>query len=400
MDQSLSTYFSGIGAKRLSDVEINPNTSNQHEFNGINEFREIFGSERVNFTGTFIYLSENPDQIITEQGSLTWYDAREKHLTRTEYRLYYSTNSVISSSNIGDLIIIGKTGDSELAIIVAPQGSTAEQQMKWLFGLEEVEASFIVKNILAEDQNLNFAGKHVISTLGFEIEETDTGFLEHLLGNFGDTFPRTAEFSEFARSTITDVSPIEEPDETLITWLEREELLFRTLENHIVSQKLVEGFGDDVDEFVSYSLSVHNRRKSRAGHSFEHHLASIFQINEVLFSKGQKTERNNKPDFLFPNIVNYRDANYSENLLTMLGVKTTAKDRWRQVLSEAERITNKHLITLEPAISRNQTDEMREQNLQLVIPSPIAETYTIAQREQLISLSDFIDLVKNRQDNI
>jgi restriction endonuclease EcoRII-like protein len=400
MNQSLSTYFSGIGAKRLSDVEINPKTSNQHEFNGINEFREIFGSERVNFTGTFFYLNENPDKIITEQGSLTWYDARENHPTRTEYRLYYSTNSVISSSNIGDLIIIGKTGDDELAIIVAPQGSTAEQQMKWLFGLEEVEASFIVKNILADDQNLDFAGKHVISTLGFEIEETDTGFLEPLLENFGDTFPTTAEFSDFARSTITDVSPIEEPDETLITWLEREELLFRTLEKHIVSQKLAVGFGDDVDEFVSYSLSVHNRRKSRAGHSFEHHLASIFQKNEVLFSKGQKTERNNKPDFLFPNIDNYRDINYNETLLTMLGVKTTAKDRWRQVLSEAERIKNKHLITLEPAISTNQTDEMHEQNLQLVIPSPIVETYTIAQRDQLISLSDFIDLVKNRQGNL
>lgn len=44
---------------------------------------------------------------------------------------------------------------------------------------------------------------------------------------------------------------------------------------------------------------------------------------------------------------------------TMLGVKSTCKDRWRQVLSEAKRIDNKHLATLEPGISENQTAEMQ-----------------------------------------
>lgn len=35
----------------------------------------------------------------------------------------------------------------------------------------------------------------------------------------------------------------------------------------------------------------------------------------------------------------------------MLGAKTTIKERWRQVLEEANRIERKHLITLEPAVS-------------------------------------------------
>ena len=85
----------------------------------------------------------------------------------------------------------------------------------------------------------------------------------------------------------------------------------------------------------------------------------------------------------------------------MLGVKTTAKDRWRQVLSEAERITfQKHLITLEPAISVNQTDEMIAQNLQLVIPQSLKETFTASQQVNLLNLQDFLNLVRQRQNKI
>ena len=59
----------------------------------------------------------------------------------------------------------------------------------------------------------------------------------------------------------------------------------------------------------------------------------------------------------------------------MLGAKSTCKDRWRQVLSEAQRIPNKHLLTLEPGISENQTDEMQAKRLQLILPAQLHATY-------------------------
>ena len=76
----------------------------------------------------------------------------------------------------------------------------------------------------------------------------------------------------------------------------------------------------------------------------------------------------------------------------MLGVKTTAKERWRQILPEAKRIWPKHLITLEPAISKNQTDQMIESQVQLVLPKGIMRTYTTEQLNKIICLSDFIQL--------
>ena len=403
MSSPLSQYFTGIGAKRLSDVEVALDVSNQHEFNGIAGFREIFGSEKINFEGLFIYLTDDEEQIIEESGTLTWYDARENHPARTEYRLYYSTNSVIDIAVAGDLVVIGQTGVNKLAVIVAPQGSTSEQQLLWLFGLEEVGSKFVIRDFNEEDTQLNYAGQYIITSLGFEVPNTAPDFLEELIKRFGESFPTTAEFSAYARSTLTDVSPTEEPDNTLMAWLEREELLFKTLEKHIVALKLQQGFGAqgrDVDEFISFSLSVQNRRKSRAGFAFENHLAHIFNAFEIQYSKGVKTERNNKPDFLFPGIDCYHNADFATQLLTMLGVKTSAKERWRQVLAEADRINNKHLITLEPAISRNQTDEMIAQNLQLVLPQPLMETYTEEQQTSLITLSEFISIVRKKQRQI
>jgi hypothetical protein len=79
----------------------------------------------------------------------------------------------------------------------------------------------------------------------------------------------------------------------------------------------------------------------------------------------------------------------------MLAAKKSCKDRWRQVLAEAHRIPRKHLITLEPGISQDQTDEMISKNLQLVLPKGIFPSYTGKQQSYLMTLGNFIGLVKS-----
>ena len=79
----------------------------------------------------------------------------------------------------------------------------------------------------------------------------------------------------------------------------------------------------------------------------------------------------------------------------MLGAKSTCKDRWRQVLPEAEKILQKHLFTLEPGISEDQTDQMQSFLLQLVVPEPVRESYTPSQQDWLWNLTDFIGHVKS-----
>lgn len=394
----LSQYFVSVAAKRLSAVEADPERSNQHEFNGSKELKRVLGTgtgEPISFQTRFIWFGGENEGIVSD-GSVTWYDARLAHPKRSEYRLYFPTNEVMSLARERDTIFIAKRTDDTLLLIVTSSGTTLENQLHWLFGIsKQIGFDYSLQEFEKEDVEVDFTVRFILDELGIDIEEPDTDFLDSLLEDFKRSFPLTKDFSKFARDNVrTAVNAIEEPDNTLMEWLDFEELLFRRLERHIVAERLEKGFsgqdGADVDGFISFSLSVQNRRKSRAGHSLEHHLEEIFKINKLRYERGAKTENNSSPDFLFPGVKEYHNLEFPVDELVMLGVKTSCKDRWRQVLSEARRIPRKHLLTLEPSISVNQTQEMQSHNLQLVLPAQIHETYFEEQRTWLMNLSDFI----------
>lgn len=394
----LSQYFTGIAAKKLSAVETDPETSNQHEFNGIRPMTMLFGTEKARFDCTYVYFGDEEDKTAIAEGFLTWYDARENHPTRTEYRLYFQGNTVMELAMPGDLLVIGKRPDGRTLALVAKKDTTIERQIFWLFGIAEGKDTFTVSSIEGKsNREIGYAERTILETLGIEIETEDaTKWIDKLLEKFGNAFPSTSIFSEFARRTLPDIFVLDAPDITLLAWLNQEEMLFRTLERHIVQQRLDKQF-TDVDDFVEFSLSVQNRRKSRVGYALENHLAKVFDEYGITYSRGKITENKSKPDFIFPGIVQYHDPAFPTALLTMLGAKSTCKDRWRQVLAEAEKIARKHLFTLEPGISQNQTDEMSTKNLQLVLPQELHQTFLPAQQTQLMTLSQFITLVRERQ---
>lgn len=172
-------------------------------------------------------------------------------------------------------------------------------------------------------------------------------------------------------------------------------LLFRTLERHLVVDRISRGFGKDVDGFIEFSLSIQNRRKARAGFALENHIEQILREHRVRYSRGALTEGRARPDFLFPGRREYHDTSYPVSRLRMLGVKSSCKERWRQVLAEADRIRAKHLLTLEPGISEGQTAEMRKNDLRLVLPRSLHSTYNARQRDWLMDVSGFIGDVKS-----
>lgn len=396
----LSEFFSGVAAKVLSAVEADVFRSNQHEFNGVSALKELFGigAGRQNFPARFIYLADDQDAPVTADGFLTWYDARESHPSRSEYRLYFPTTNVSDQAVEGDLLIIGKRQDNSLLVVIASDGSTMASQLCWLFGLSATrDQGFLLKHEAESDNvRIGYAARVVLDEIGVEPVQEAPDLLDVMLGKFGAAFPTTSIFSAFSRSTLPDLDPRDDADLALIAWMEREEALFRTLERHIVGERLKGGFAEDVDGFLSYSLSVQNRRKSRVGHALENHLQEIFQRHEISHTRTGVTENKSKPDFLFPGVSAYHDASFPAERLTMLGVKSTCKDRWRQVLAEADRIEQKHLLTLEPGISSAQTDEMKQKKLTLVLPAPLHATYTPMQRSQLMCLTEFIGTVRGK----
>ncbi|RFZ91109.1 restriction endonuclease [Mucilaginibacter conchicola] len=369
------------------------------------KFASVLGEERQEFPGNMIYLPDEEGQAVFAPSRFTWNDDRLKHPHRSEFRLYYSDNEIVQTlAGEGDLVVLLKTVKNELVVIISPEGSTSEQQLLYLFGLEETKRKFmVVRNLNLQHQDIGYAGRYILESLDMELPDEDVAYAEEMFARFPHGFPATADFSAFCRGTVKNVSPRDAPDEALMAWWKREKGLMRIMEKHVIAGQLEAGFGNPserTDNFLRFALSVLNRRKSRAGHSFEQHLEVIFKANKVSYIRHAMTENRNQPDFLFPSANAYKDPQFPESGLTMLGVKTTLKDRWRQVLAEAERIPAKHLVTMDVSISINQMKQMQAANLQLVIPAENFTTFSTAQQSDLINLADFISLVRLKEASI
>lgn len=392
---TLRSYFSGVAAKYLSAVDATPSKSNQHEI-GSNKFTAILGDpgkSKVVFEATFLYFNPDTDEPETCSDRVTWYDTRVEQPHRSaEYRLYYRRNAITELLREGDFCLIGMQPSGTLLIAIARPNSSDEYRLRHLFGMQQPLDRWLVDSFIKESR-INLATRQILEALGVEFDQDLTLDVDQLLTKFNKTFPTTKVFSKYARDTLPNpVSAIDDPDSALESWMEHEEILFRALERSIVKEKLVTGFAE-VDDFISFSLSVQNRRKSRVGHALENHLSAVFDANAIRYERGARTENNSRPDFLFPGSQEYHDAEIGSPPLRMLGAKTTCKDRWRQVLTEAAKIPDKHLFTLETAISQNQLQEMHVSSLVLVSTPAVLATYQ-APPGMTICLHDFIKIVK------
>lgn len=169
--------------------------------------------------------------------------------------------------------------------------------------------------------------------------------------------------------------------------------VFRSIEKAVVLPQIQQGF-QTTDEFTALAQTVLQRRKARSGRSLELHTRAIFKEERLEedrdFAYNKQSEPGHRPDFLFPSAEAYRDSNYPAGRLRMLAVKTSCKDRWRQILNEADRIKRKHLMTLQEGISETQFREMTEANVQLVVPKPLAGKYPNEVQPHLQTLESFI----------
>ena len=233
-----------------------------------------------------------------------------------------------------------------------------------------------------------------------DLELREKTAIEEFISGLTVDFPASEEMSAAARRIQNAVYDhenfiIDNPDRKLLDWTDAEFKLFRALEYARYGDMITHGF-PSVEDFINTANIVLNRRKSRAGKSLEHHLAAIFDGNGVRYKAQAITEGNKKPDFIFPSQDAYHDAAYSTDRLVSLAAKTTCKDRWRQILNEADRLRDrpKYLCTLQQGISAAQMDEMQAENVILVVPKPYIQAYPADRRERIWTLGHFVTYVK------
>ena len=308
--------------------------------------------------------------------------------TRNEYRItrFGRGFPFLQDDNVGDLLIIAKFTEEDYAGYVLSSDN-------------DIEQFFAEFNLSPGETN------QLIDVEGLVKPDEKIAQLMQSFVDFYDDFPETRQMAIGARDCFNRAYNVSgkllhsKPDDILLNWVDTEYKLFKFMEEKLYSDIKSRPF-DSIDDFIQSANAILNRRKSRAGKSLEHHLADIFSRNELIFEEQAVTEDNKKPDFLFPNGVCYHNLEFPTDDLVVLGAKTTCKDRWRQVLTEADRVDVKYLFTLQQGISKNQLKEMHDSKLTLVVPRKYIDSFPKEYQSEISDLISFIAMVKKKQESL
>lgn len=234
------------------------------------------------------------------------------------------------------------------------------------------------------------------------VESTLQEFFNEFILTTSDDFPGTIDMSNHARDFYNRLNKVSEnailrnSDPYLLHWIDTEYALFQSFEASRYKEFLFSPL-QSMDKLIQVANTVLQRRKSRAGFSLENHLEYIFDLHKLKFERNAVTENNKKPDFLFPSQIAYHDLTFPTEALVVLGAKTTCKDRWRQVVNEANRVGIKFLCTIQRGNTTNQLAEMHEAGVRLVVPTTYISDYPLSHQGTILSIHEFIHMVRKIQ---
>ena len=183
------------------------------------------------------------------------------------------------------------------------------------------------------------------------------------------------------------------PDKALVKAYTVEYEVFQAVERQVCGNQVSGRLFRNINDFLSLASSIMNRRKSRAGRSLENHVETLLKIAGVRHEMRPNLGSYGTPDIVIPSAQAYFDHDYPVDRLMIVGLKTTCKDRWRQVTQEGPRVRQKHLLTLQRGVSGKQLLQMAAANVTLVVPAPLHELYPEG-AENLLTVKDFIKAAK------
>lgn len=139
-------------------------------------------------------------------------------------------------------------------------------------------------------------------------------------------------------------------------------------------------------------LSASQQRKSRAGKSFEAHLATMLKAGGVRF-EAQAILGQRRPDFVLPDratIALNKNRRYEE--AAILSAKTTLRERWKQITHERFNCAI-FLATVDDRVSSESLTELSSIGVTLVVPESLKtskETY-YGSASNVITFRQFFD---------
>lgn len=144
----------------------------------------------------------------------------------------------------------------------------------------------------------------------------------------------------------------------------------------------------DIDAVL---LSASQQRKTRAGRSFEHHIAAALAAGNIKFQE-QAVTGGRRPDFVLPDLPTLKQKNRERSAALVLAAKTTLRERWKQVSSE-ELNCDVYLATVDDRVTATAIREMAALGIRLVVPEMLksSDEAFYKGQESVLSFREFFD---------
>ncbi len=326
--------------------------------------------------------------IEKRQAIIKWQDDLETESTFT----YYESKGELRITSFGRGFPYLNKEDTG-ALFVLAEIDREHYQAYFLYTEDEIN-SFLDAFGISPTETNRIIEKQISLTAQEEIAIRQ--FIESLTVEFPASEIMSAQARAIEQAVYNHAEYVRSnPDKKIIDWTDTEYRLFRALEQYRYSPIISRGFSS-MEAFVELANQVLNRRKSRAGKGLEHHISAIFDANSIAYEAQVITEGNKKPDFIFPSGRAYHDRAFPVERLVSLASKTTCKDRWRQVINEADRLRDKdkYLLTLQQGISTAQLKEMEQERVILVVPKPYISSYPKEQQGKIWTVKKFIEYLR------
>lgn len=171
-------------------------------------------------------------------------------------------------------------------------------------------------------------------------------------------------------------------DEVYRSYLENE----KNIGNEIILTYFPEIKNDPFNALNEFYMSIFQSRKSRAGKAFEYIIRTLFKRLNYSFSE-QVNIDGAKPDFVLPSEEFFKNRPMDSVIFT---AKRTLRERWRQVVTEANKGYAFFLATIDTGVSMNQIQNMAEHKVYMVVPKKlIIENEVYSSAYNVISFEDF-----------
>lgn len=138
-------------------------------------------------------------------------------------------------------------------------------------------------------------------------------------------------------------------------------------------------------------LSASQHRKSRGGRSFEFHVARLLSDGNIEFEE-QAITGGRRPDFVLPSLQVLNSKKRSISGAMVLSVKTTLRERWKQVALERF-ACEVYLGTVDDRVSSAAILDMATHGICLVVPESLKTSKETCYKEHsnVINFREFFD---------